>query len=175
MQGDDAKCGKYSYYPHSMHVSQRQLMLLSRCVTEPMLLSWAESKSTRMQFSMFVLKTALLDSIDWPSPRRNYPGILGANVCPFKQMSGSRRLFRKLSPKLSTSLVESTSSFAVSTAEADMTENKPFSCKTVDSGAAGNFLAPISGLSENAFKTVIEIDTVSGRERMSWHICLMVF
>ena len=27
-------------------------------------------------------------------------------------------------------------------------------------GAAGNFLAPISGLSENAFKTVIEIDTV---------------
>lgn len=28
-------------------------------------------------------------------------------------------------------------------------------------GAAGNFLAPISGLSENAFKTVVEIDTVS--------------
>ena len=27
-------------------------------------------------------------------------------------------------------------------------------------GAAGNFLAPLSGLSENAFKTVIEIDTV---------------
>jgi len=27
-------------------------------------------------------------------------------------------------------------------------------------GAAGNFLAPISGLSENAFKTVMEIDTV---------------
>jgi peroxisomal 2,4-dienoyl-CoA reductase len=27
-------------------------------------------------------------------------------------------------------------------------------------GAAGNFLAPIDGLSENAFKTVIEIDTV---------------
>ena len=27
-------------------------------------------------------------------------------------------------------------------------------------GAAGNFLAPISGLSENAFKTVLEIDTV---------------
>ncbi|KAJ7111144.1 2,4-dienoyl-CoA reductase [Mycena crocata] len=27
-------------------------------------------------------------------------------------------------------------------------------------GAAGNFLAPISGLSENAFKTVIEIDTL---------------
>ncbi len=27
-------------------------------------------------------------------------------------------------------------------------------------GAAGNFLAPISGLSENAFRTVIEIDTV---------------
>ncbi|KAG8973738.1 hypothetical protein FRB90_009877, partial [Tulasnella sp. 427] len=26
-------------------------------------------------------------------------------------------------------------------------------------GAAGNFLAPISGLSENAFRTVIEIDT----------------
>jgi len=27
-------------------------------------------------------------------------------------------------------------------------------------GAAGNFIAPISGLSENAFKTVIEIDTL---------------
>jgi len=27
-------------------------------------------------------------------------------------------------------------------------------------GAAGNFLAPISGLSENAFKTVLEIDTL---------------
>ena len=27
-------------------------------------------------------------------------------------------------------------------------------------GAAGNFLAPLSGLSENAFRTVIEIDTV---------------
>ncbi|KAG8906605.1 hypothetical protein FRC00_012455, partial [Tulasnella sp. 408] len=27
-------------------------------------------------------------------------------------------------------------------------------------GAAGNFLAPISGLSENAFRTVIEIDTL---------------
>ncbi|EJD04629.1 NAD-binding protein [Fomitiporia mediterranea MF3/22] len=27
-------------------------------------------------------------------------------------------------------------------------------------GAAGNFLAPISGLSENGFKTVIEIDTI---------------
>lgn len=27
-------------------------------------------------------------------------------------------------------------------------------------GAAGNFLAPIGGLSENAFRTVIEIDTV---------------
>ncbi|KAK0470765.1 2,4-dienoyl-CoA reductase [Armillaria novae-zelandiae] len=28
-------------------------------------------------------------------------------------------------------------------------------------GAAGNFLAPISGMSENAFRTVMEIDTVS--------------
>jgi len=27
-------------------------------------------------------------------------------------------------------------------------------------GAAGNFLAPISGLSENAFRTVVEIDTI---------------
>jgi hypothetical protein len=27
-------------------------------------------------------------------------------------------------------------------------------------GAAGNFLAPISGISENGFKTVIEIDLV---------------
>ena len=30
----------------------------------------------------------------------------------------------------------------------------------VTEGAAGNFLAPISGLSENAFRTVMEIDTV---------------
>lgn len=29
-----------------------------------------------------------------------------------------------------------------------------------DIGAAGNFLVPISGMSENAFKTVMEIDTV---------------
>ena len=28
-------------------------------------------------------------------------------------------------------------------------------------GAAGNFLATIDGMSENAFRTVIEIDTVS--------------
>jgi len=28
------------------------------------------------------------------------------------------------------------------------------------SGAAGNFLAPISGISENAFRTVLEIDTM---------------
>jgi peroxisomal 2,4-dienoyl-CoA reductase len=27
-------------------------------------------------------------------------------------------------------------------------------------GAAGNFLAPISGLSEKGFRTVLEIDTV---------------
>lgn len=27
-------------------------------------------------------------------------------------------------------------------------------------GAAGNFLAPISNLSENAFRTVLEIDTL---------------
>ena len=31
-------------------------------------------------------------------------------------------------------------------------------------GAAGNFLAPISGLSENAFRTVIEIDTVNSEK-----------
>ena len=29
-------------------------------------------------------------------------------------------------------------------------------------GAAGTFLAPISGLSENGFKTVLDIDAVSG-------------
>ena len=33
---------------------------------------------------------------------------------------------------------------------------RPCSC----TGAAGNFLAPISKLSENGFRTVIEIDTV---------------
>jgi peroxisomal 2,4-dienoyl-CoA reductase len=31
-------------------------------------------------------------------------------------------------------------------------------------GAAGNFLAPISGLSENAFRTVLEIDAVRSRD-----------
>jgi 2,4-dienoyl-CoA reductase [(3E)-enoyl-CoA-producing], peroxisomal len=34
-------------------------------------------------------------------------------------------------------------------------------------GAAGNFLAPISGLSENGFRTVIEIDTVCP------HLCVL--
>lgn len=34
------------------------------------------------------------------------------------------------------------------------------SCHVIHLGAAGNFLAPISGLSENGFKTVLEIDTV---------------
>jgi hypothetical protein len=33
-------------------------------------------------------------------------------------------------------------------------------------GAAGNFLAPISGLSENGFRTVIEIDTVGPHFRI---------
>ncbi|KAG6849183.1 hypothetical protein H0H93_010640 [Arthromyces matolae] len=33
-------------------------------------------------------------------------------------------------------------------------------------GAAGNFLAPISGLSENAFRTVIEIDTLGSYNTM---------
>lgn len=32
---------------------------------------------------------------------------------------------------------------------------------TLLKGAAGNFLATIDGMSENAFRTVIEIDTVS--------------
>jgi hypothetical protein len=32
---------------------------------------------------------------------------------------------------------------------------------TFPAAAAGNFLAPISGLSENGFRTVIEIDVVS--------------
>ena len=36
-------------------------------------------------------------------------------------------------------------------------------------GAAGNFLAPISGLSENGFRTVIEIDTVCP------HLCVLFF
>lgn len=35
---------------------------------------------------------------------------------------------------------------------------------TFQKGAAGNFLAPISSMSSNAFKTVIDIDLVS----MSW-------
>lgn len=40
----------------------------------------------------------------------------------------------------------------------------PTTCwATLSIGAAGNFLAPISGLSENAFRTVVEIDTVSER------------
>lgn len=38
--------------------------------------------------------------------------------------------------------------------------NMAHSKKHASQGAAGNFLAPIDGLSENAFRTVIEIDTV---------------
>lgn len=42
-----------------------------------------------------------------------------------------------------------------------------YSISVLPPGAAGNFLAPISGISENAFKTVMEIDTVR-----SLHVCL---
>jgi len=41
-------------------------------------------------------------------------------------------------------------------------------------GAAGNFLAPLSGLSENAYKTVIEIDTV-WRVRFTLHASWLIF
>ena len=37
----------------------------------------------------------------------------------------------------------------------------------LSTGAAGNFLAPISKLSENGFRTVIEIDTVRPRLRVA--------
>lgn len=56
-------------------------------------------------------------------------------------------------------------------------------CNTAPVGAAGNFLAPISGVSENAFRTVVEIDTVrfhqvihmltvvtDARDASDWHI-----
>lgn len=33
-------------------------------------------------------------------------------------------------------------------------------CTSLTAAAAGNFLAPISGMSENAFRTVMEIDTI---------------
>ncbi|KAG6879193.1 hypothetical protein C0992_004496 [Termitomyces sp. T32_za158] len=57
-------------------------------------------------------------------------------------------------------------------AQADVRDPKTLAeavCKTIEAfgkidfvicGAAGNFLAPISGLSENAFRTVVEIDTL---------------
>jgi len=39
-------------------------------------------------------------------------------------------------------------------------------------GAAGNFLAPISGLSSNAFRTVLEIDTLGSFNTLK--VCLTV-
>jgi hypothetical protein len=36
---------------------------------------------------------------------------------------------------------------------------------TSSAGAAGNFISPISGLSANAFKTVIDIDTIGSVSR----------
>ena len=40
----------------------------------------------------------------------------------------------------------------------------------IDVGAAGNFLATIDGMSENAFRTVLEIDTVSSELKSIVHI-----
>ena len=37
-------------------------------------------------------------------------------------------------------------------------------------GAAGNFLASIADMSENAFKTVLEIDTVCHFFLVPWHL-----
>ena len=52
------------------------------------------------------------------------------------------------------------------------------SCARAYAGAAGNFLAPISKLSENGFKTVIEIDTVCSacvpEHRRSYSLTLVV-
>lgn len=39
---------------------------------------------------------------------------------------------------------------------------------TSSAGAAGNFIAPISGLSANAFKTVLDIDTIGSVGRPSF-------
>lgn len=41
-------------------------------------------------------------------------------------------------------------------------------------GAAGNFLAPISALSENGFKTVLEIDTVRCSDLLANRFAKMV-
>ena len=62
-------------------------------------------------------------------------------------------------------LEELTLSFAVRggvdrSSNAPLTPSLSFASRA---GAAGNFLAPISKLSENGFRTVIEIDTVRAR------------
>jgi len=36
-------------------------------------------------------------------------------------------------------------------------------------GAAGNFISPIAGLSANAFKTVLDIDTIGSVSLISSH------
>jgi hypothetical protein len=41
---------------------------------------------------------------------------------------------------------------------------------TSSAGAAGNFISPISGLSANAFKTVIDIDTIGSVSRPAFFI-----
>jgi type III secretory pathway component EscT len=40
-------------------------------------------------------------------------------------------------------------------------------------GAAGNFISPISGLSANAFKTVLDIDTIGSVSLIAPIICLV--
>jgi hypothetical protein len=41
-------------------------------------------------------------------------------------------------------------------------------------GAAGNFIAPISGLSANAFKTVLDIDTIGSVSLIALSICFVI-
>jgi hypothetical protein len=41
---------------------------------------------------------------------------------------------------------------------------------TPSAGAAGNFISPISGLSANAFKTVLDIDTIGSVSRPAFFL-----
>lgn len=41
---------------------------------------------------------------------------------------------------------------------------------TLSAGAAGNFISPISGLSANAFKTVLDIDTIGSVSRPAFSL-----
>lgn len=99
--------------------------------------------------------------------RKSSPMPLGANASSSLSMSGNPRPSKQRPRGVLRSMERLTLSSAVSLSYCGQAHGLLVPSIMLKwrigqrSGAAGNFLAPISGLSENAFRTVIEIDTVS--------------